>query len=399
MPFLALLVLVSAACAGQKAPERTPLPDVVVTPRPPCAVLLGDGIGAKVVGVEAGTGAAEILEDGDVLTAVDGQRITTAAELIRSLAGHKAGDVIETEFTRAGIQQDATIPLTFDEELEKPILGVNARTAYLETAPEALPGDEALTGDFVRYVIIDRQLYAFDPVALNWAKLALEEPDEPYVAVGDEFVQLLSSESGPMLRTVGGDDTPLSVADWVPVHLVEPVGQWVALVAVRPSIEDIRQIAVLAVDPGSGALAWATMLSTGPRQSFGSPDGSLLAFVGPDGLSVIDRFGRFVAQPDVFAAAGITGVFGWFDANHLLVGTLQGFESLAINDAAISPVELGGTRNADISGVWPVGDGRHVLVATTGSLERVDTVGTEEARRIVESCFVEVGPNRGGNAS
>ncbi len=389
----ALAALTLAACASQPIPDRASLPKVVPVDRPPCAILLGDGLGARVTSVIAGSPAVGVLTDGDVVTAVDGQAIASTDELIESMAGYRAGDVVDAEYTRDGVRQHSTIKLKFDETLNRAILGVDTRTAYQETAPESLPADGGLAGDFVRYVTIGEELYEFDPVGLEWARLDLQAPVSGFTAVGDSLVALVSEGSDSKLTVLGAGDIPLRLQDWIPVSLGEQVGRWVTLFGARPSLTAPQEAAVIAVDPASGELVWTFAVTSQPVALLGSPDGAQLAYIGGGALAVIDRFGRPVALPEA-ADLSLAAVFGWFDAERLLVADANGFGALAVSDGTIEPILL--DLGANATDLLPVGDGRHLLVATQGSVERIDTAATGEARRVVQSCFAEIGPSRQG---
>jgi putative serine protease PepD len=66
---------------------------------------------ARVTLVRSGTPAARAgLKQGDLITALDGKRITSAAELQSAIAAHKPGDSVALDYTRAG--KSHTVRLT-----------------------------------------------------------------------------------------------------------------------------------------------------------------------------------------------------------------------------------------------------------------------------------------------
>ena len=67
---------------------------------------------AKVNGVRSGTPAAQAgLRRGDVVTALDGQRISTAAELESAIAAKKPGDSVSITYTRNGTSHTVQLKL------------------------------------------------------------------------------------------------------------------------------------------------------------------------------------------------------------------------------------------------------------------------------------------------
>ncbi|GAA4712802.1 SepM family pheromone-processing serine protease [Brevibacillus fulvus] len=67
--------------------------------------------GVVVMGTIAGMPAKNVLQVGDVITAVDQQKITDANDMLKSLAGKKAGDVVQLTFLRDDKPQQATLKL------------------------------------------------------------------------------------------------------------------------------------------------------------------------------------------------------------------------------------------------------------------------------------------------
>lgn len=71
-----------------------------------------DGAGAEVDGVESGTPAADAgIAAGDVITAVDGERVTDGVSLIVSIRTHQPGETLEFTVQRGGQEQRISVVL------------------------------------------------------------------------------------------------------------------------------------------------------------------------------------------------------------------------------------------------------------------------------------------------
>lgn len=102
-----------AAAVGQRAAGR----DVTV-----------EGDGATVVTVLPGAPAEGHLENGDVITAVDGQEVQLASQLPVLLATRRAGDAVTLTVERDDQEQQVDIELGRVEQIERPGLGIAAQT-------------------------------------------------------------------------------------------------------------------------------------------------------------------------------------------------------------------------------------------------------------------------------
>ncbi|RIW36455.1 PDZ domain-containing protein [Bacillus salacetis] len=67
--------------------------------------------GVYVLNVYDGMPAAEVLEPGDMITAIDGQEFSSSQEFIDYINGKKVGDSVDVTFTREGRTQEEEIPL------------------------------------------------------------------------------------------------------------------------------------------------------------------------------------------------------------------------------------------------------------------------------------------------
>jgi putative serine protease PepD len=71
-----------------------------------------DGSGVQVNQVVSGSAAADAgLQQGDVITQFDGQKVTTPAQLGTAVASHQAGDKVQVTFTRNGQTKTVTVTL------------------------------------------------------------------------------------------------------------------------------------------------------------------------------------------------------------------------------------------------------------------------------------------------
>jgi putative serine protease PepD len=100
--------------------EVMPIVDQMAAGETPTHARLGirvgdDDAGAEVVQVTEGSTAAEAgIEAGDVITAVDGRRITGADSLVATIRSYRPGDEVTVTWTRDGESQDAEVTLDSD---------------------------------------------------------------------------------------------------------------------------------------------------------------------------------------------------------------------------------------------------------------------------------------------
>lgn len=123
----------AAAAVGQRAAGH----DVVIS-----------GDGARVVRVMPGTPADRVLEQGDVLTAVDGQETALASEVVSHLADADAGEEVELTIQRGDEQLTETIAVAELSATGQPGLGVLLTTLNLkiDMPVEVRPDEDARVG-------------------------------------------------------------------------------------------------------------------------------------------------------------------------------------------------------------------------------------------------------------
>ena len=72
----------------------------------------GDQEGARIAGIEEGSPAAGAgLQEGDVITAVDGEAVTSSADLARAVRSHEPGDQVTIAYTRDGNAAEVQVEL------------------------------------------------------------------------------------------------------------------------------------------------------------------------------------------------------------------------------------------------------------------------------------------------
>ena len=100
--------------------EVMPIVDQMAAGETPTHARLGirvtdDEAGAKVAEVTEGSTAAEAgIEAGDIITAIDGQRISGGDSLVATIRSYRPGDTVTVTWLRGGESQDAEVTLDSD---------------------------------------------------------------------------------------------------------------------------------------------------------------------------------------------------------------------------------------------------------------------------------------------
>ena len=100
--------------------EVMPIVDQMAAGQTPTHARLGirvgdDTAGAKIAQVTSGSTAADAgIKSGDVITAVDGQRISGADSLVATIRSYRPGDSVSITWLRGGQSQDASVTLDSD---------------------------------------------------------------------------------------------------------------------------------------------------------------------------------------------------------------------------------------------------------------------------------------------
>jgi PDZ domain-containing protein len=86
------------------------------------------GQGAQVQRVLDGYPAAGVLQAGDIITAIDGQPITTTDSLVQAVTSHPAGDVLAVTLRRGDQTITVQLPTGTAPGSNRPVIGVNINT-------------------------------------------------------------------------------------------------------------------------------------------------------------------------------------------------------------------------------------------------------------------------------
>ncbi len=93
-----------------------------------------DGEGAQVAAVQPGSPADGALQEGDVVTGVDGEPVALASDLVAILGSRTAGDEVTLAVRREGFERDIPVRLGTIEGIDQPALGVAVTTVDLDVA-------------------------------------------------------------------------------------------------------------------------------------------------------------------------------------------------------------------------------------------------------------------------
>ncbi|MGH8927235.1 MAG: PDZ domain-containing protein [Acidimicrobiia bacterium] len=407
---LVLSALVIAACSGQVAPPRTPLPDAgLVVPEPEaCGLQIGEGRGVSIDDVIADSGADGVLVVGDLLVGINGQAITNADELRTALGRQHVGDEVSVDVIRDGKPVTAAITLGPNPDApERPLLGVMIVTDFETVAPGDIePVSDS--GRLSRAIGIGPSIFILDPVTTSWSTLGVEPPVSAWVAAGEAAVSLENpaTEESALVDTTSRDRLVFDVGDWWAVSILGTFGTDVVVAGARliEGQTDLAELAVIAVDFDRRAVEWIWQVNQEiglPVGSFPSPDGSRLLVAGQSQEDQLFRYvivssnGQAVVGPATLSAAEGALALGWYDNARILVttddGTLQLIDvSTGVASDATLPPTLG-----SVSRLTTVGDGNHLLAQSGNSLVKVRLDGTTEIRTLADHCQIGLIGNPG----
>lgn len=370
---LPVLLIVVSACVAQP-PERAPLPDVedVLPQAAGCQLNVGEPLGVLVVTISSTGAAAGLLEEGDIITSIDGMATVTRPDLTEIMTGFGPGDQITVEYTRDGSDASTVITLgTNPEDETRGMIGVTVQTAF-ETVDLDSVNDTIEPSPTARPIQVGDTLYLVDPLTNTWQGMGITPPSDTrwvststgiYSVIGDDPVQVLDLLTGEPIADDG-------FRDWDPLRLIGAVADHV-LVVVSAAIPDqpgFVSLGVAAFDPRSGETAWVSPVSNEfgvPVAAFGSPDDSAFLAVGADPESGEQMgVGLFNASGAIQTTTGLDGLgtpIGWHDDTRMAFRTSEGVVSIHdFIDGSTETFEL--PQNLFGSEAAAVGDGENLIV-------------------------------------
>jgi hypothetical protein len=367
-----------------------------------CSVSMGLGLGARVSDVIPGSPADGSLEIDDLILSIDGAVVASSEAVVDTIATSAVGADVAIEIERSGSRLTTTVTLGESPDAPgRPRLGVLVVTEEDRIAAADL-AMASPSSELTRVVGIDGDLYGFDPARLVWSRLGIEAPAGGWIPIDGEVYWIATdTEQGTstVVGALGSTGAPFDAGDWnLEVSLTSLGGNMLVGVD-RINSETTRfEAAVLAVDPASGATRWiwqAQFEEGGilfPAFAFKEPGNErvLVVLTPPDDFSVATYVLLSESEdgrPQVEIPVGIPEeavVIGWHDTGEILsvLGT--------ISEIGLTNVDTGETRPGTLplesvpNGLWPVGDGRHMLIDRAGlELVEVDGVGR---RNITAGC-------------
>jgi hypothetical protein len=396
---LPVLLLILGSCAVQP-PERAPLPNVedVLPEAVGCQVNVGAPTGVRVASVVDAGAAEGLLEEGDVITSINGSPTETRPDLTELMGQFGPGDTIEIEYDRAGT--DGSVSVTLAENPDDPtrgMIGITVETAFETAELEELAETIAPTAT-TRPIEVGSTLYLFDPLSNLWQSTGIDPPqDTRWVSTSSGLYSVTTGEPVEILDLVTGqpveDD---GFNDWAPQRLIGSVGDEL-LVVVTADIADqpgFVNLAVAAFDPRSGTTSWVTPVSNDfgiPVAAYGSPDGSAFLAVGADpesgdqlGVALFDANGTLQTQEGL---TELGSPMGWHDDTSMAFRTSEAAISVHdFVDASTETYELPESLVGSVTAT--VGDGHHILVVGNRDLLLQDLTDLTDSVPLATNCNV-----------
>lgn len=396
---LPVLFLILGACAAQP-PERAPLPDIeeVLPEAVGCQVNVGAPTGVRVASV-ADTGAAEgLLEEGDVITAVNNSPTETRPDLTEVMGQYGPGETIEIDYDRDGAGGSVSVTLADNpDDPSRGMIGITVQTAYetadLEELTETIPPTAT-----TRPIEVGSTLYLFDPLSNQWQSTGVDPPQNTrWVSTSSGFYSVTTNDPVQILDLVTGepiDDDGFN--DWAPQRLVGSVGDELLVVVTAEIAEQpgFVNLAVAAFDPRSGTTSWVTPVSNEfgiPVAAYGSPDGSAFLAVGADpesgeqlGVALFDANGTLRTQQGL---ADLGSPMGWHNDTSMAFRTSEAAISVHdFVDASTETYELPDSLVGSVTAT--VGDGQHILVVGNRDLLLQDLTDLDESMPLASNCNI-----------
>lgn len=367
-----ILVIFLGACAAEP-PERATLPDLAEVLDEPvgCQLSVGEPRGVAIVSVIEPSAASGILEEGDVITEVDGVATVTRSDLTDIMAGHSPEDVVEFGFIRDGEAETATITLGANpNEPSRAMIGITIETAFDQIAPDQAD-DVVAPSDTARPIHIGETLLLFDPLRNTWQQTGIVPPADTrwvststgiYSVEGEDDVSIVDLMSGETIEDDG-------YQGWEPLRLIGTVGQEL-IVVISSDVPDqpgFVNLAIAGFNPISGITSWIAPVPNTfgiPVSAHGSPNGTGFVLVGAEpetneqtGVVLYNSRGQPVTTEDL---AGFGNAMGWFDHESMAFRTNEQ-EITVYNFTEASPKVFTLPQNATGTVATTVGDGANIL--------------------------------------
>ena len=408
------IALVGAACTTRSGRQTAlpPIPDTLsvdaATSQGGCLLTVGDGLGASVTDVLPGTPAIGAIDVDDLIVAVDGTAVRDAGDLVDVVGTHGIGDRITVTLQRSGEHHDVAVTLAESSEVAgRPILGVLVSTVENRLPPvEVGEAGHTVTNPASRIVALDGDVWLLDGTTATWERVSgFAAPGGPFVPIGDEIYTLQASDDLITLVAVrSGTSTTIDIGEWQTRIVLTSMGGRVLVAAERPDATRPTgfETAVIAIDPVTGAAVWAWVPDQSsdayvPAFAFNTieSDQAIVALTPPGDLSstrYVILFEDDQGSPSVVTPLGLPEnavVVGWFDDRRVL-SIISSIADGAITDPFTGESESTSLQLAEIpAGMWTVGDGEHLLVADSESLQIIE-VGGPDRRTLATDCGLAV---------
>ena len=398
---LTVLLAVVTACVAQP-PERSPLPDVDDALPVPlgCQLAVGESQGVRVQSVLPDTPATDVLEEGDLIVAIDADQVGSRPELMDLMTTRAPGQTIDVTFFRNELTETVSITLAPNpNDVTRPMMGVIIETAFATISPD--DADSVVTpSDTARLIDIADEIYLFDPLANTWQALGITPPDVArWVSTSTGLYSVRELDNGTveivdLLTDQGITDDGFQ--GWQLRRLIGTVGHTLVAVVVEdvPDRPGFINVAIAGFDPIAARTVWMAPVSSTfgvPVAAIGSLDDTAFLMIGANaetgqqsGLRVFDNMGR----PRNEETAVATGEpVGWFDLQSMTFKTADDTVSVAnLIDGSTTtyalPQDLIGANLA------AVGDGQHILAISGRDLLVHDLADVGDTYAIATNCAV-----------
>ncbi len=396
---LPVFVLVLAACVAEP-PERTPLPDLEdVLPEPVgCQLNVGSPLGVNVESVIEGGAASGILQEDDLIVAIEGEPTPDRPTLSEVKLNYGPGDTIEIGFMREGVADSALVTLVASGvDPTRGVIGITVQTAFDQVSPEDT-GTTVSPSPTARPIEVGGTIHLLDPLVNSWQETGIGAPED---------TRWVSTSSGLYAVT---DTEPIEIVDmftdetiaddgfegWEAQRLIGTVDDLI-LVVVTTDVADqpgFVNLAIAGFDPRSGVTQWVQPASTTlgiPVAAYGSPDGTLFLTVGADpdtgersGVSIYDAAGNL---QDSDGLGDLGDPIGWFDETSVAFRTSDTVVTvLNLLDGSSEPFDLPESLSGSVTAA--VGDGQSILIVGGRDLLIQDLTDPNYSIPLADNCTI-----------